>query len=103
MEAKMANTIVLQVRVDPELKREADELFAGIGLDTPSAVRFFLKQSVLKQGLPFSGDNSSAKARTGFSELPKVTDSSKSFAGIDDPIYIEGGWKWDREDAHERG
>lgn len=46
----MAN---LQVRVDDTLKAQADALFASIGLDTSAAVRVFLKQSVLRGGIPF--------------------------------------------------
>ncbi len=46
----MAN---LQVRVDDTLKAEADRLFTSIGLDTSSAVRIFLKQSVLRGAIPF--------------------------------------------------
>lgn len=46
----MAN---LQVRVDDQLKAQADALFASIGLDTSSAIRVFLKQSVLRGGIPF--------------------------------------------------
>ena len=46
----MAN---LQVRVDDALKAQADSLFASIGMDTSSAVRVFLKQSVMRGGIPF--------------------------------------------------
>ena len=46
----MAN---LQIRVDDTLKAQADSLFASIGMDTSSAVRVFLKQSVLRGGIPF--------------------------------------------------
>ena len=46
----MAN---LQVRIDDTLKAQADALFASIGLDTSTAVRVFLKQSVLRGGIPF--------------------------------------------------
>ena len=46
----MAN---LQVRVDDTLKAQADSLFASIGMDTSSAVRVFLKQSVMRGGIPF--------------------------------------------------
>lgn len=46
----MAN---LQIRVDDALKADADRLFASIGLDTSSAVRLFLKQSVMWGGIPF--------------------------------------------------
>ena len=46
----MAN---LQIRVDDTLKADADRLFASIGIDTSSAVRIFLKQSVMRGGIPF--------------------------------------------------
>ena len=46
----MAN---LQVRVDDDLKLQADALFASMGLDTSAAVRVFLKQSVLRGRMPF--------------------------------------------------
>ena len=43
----------IQVRVDDKLKAQADALFADIGLDTSSAIRVFLKQSVNRGGIPF--------------------------------------------------
>ncbi len=46
-------TTTLQIRVDSKLRREADELFAGAGLDLSSAVRLFLRQSVIRRRLPF--------------------------------------------------
>ena len=46
-------TSTLQIRVDSDLRHDADELFARAGLDLSSAVRLFLKQSVLRQRLPF--------------------------------------------------
>ncbi|MBQ6008218.1 MAG: type II toxin-antitoxin system RelB/DinJ family antitoxin [Kiritimatiellae bacterium] len=46
-------TSTLQIRVDSKLRREADELFAGAGLDLSSAVRLFLRQSVIRRRLPF--------------------------------------------------
>lgn len=50
----MARDSVIQVRVDQELKRQAEELFDDMGLDTTSAIRLFLKQSVIRECLPFS-------------------------------------------------
>lgn len=41
-------TTNIQVRVDEPLKVEAEQLFADIGLDMPTAIRLFLKQSVVK-------------------------------------------------------
>ena len=46
-------TAVLQIRLDDKLKKEADALFASVGFDTTTAVRLFLKQSVIRRRLPF--------------------------------------------------
>lgn len=49
---KMTTTVV-QFRVDENLKKQADELFADLGLDTGTAMRMFLKQALKIGGLPF--------------------------------------------------
>ena len=43
----------LQIRVDSDLRKDADELFAHAGLDMSSAIRLFLRQSVIRRRLPF--------------------------------------------------
>jgi len=50
----MAQTSVIQVRVDTALKKEAENLFSEIGLDISSAMRLFLKQAVVHNGIPFA-------------------------------------------------
>ena len=47
------NMAVLQIRIPNELKKEADELFQSLGLDTTTAVRMFLRQSLAYGGIPF--------------------------------------------------
>jgi len=46
-------TTTIQVRVDSNLRKEADTFFGNAGLDMSSAVRLFLKQVVIRQCLPF--------------------------------------------------
>ena len=43
----------LQVRLDDSLKKKADNLFADLGLDTPTAVRIFLNAAINSEGIPF--------------------------------------------------
>jgi len=50
----MAQTSLLQVRIDPSLKQQAEELFHEIGIDTASAVRMFFKQAIVFGGIPFN-------------------------------------------------
>ncbi len=50
----MSKTIPTQIRIDADTKRLSTELFSSLGLDMSSAVNIFLKQCVLRNGLPFS-------------------------------------------------
>ncbi len=50
----MAKTIPTQIRIDAETKKLSTELFSSLGLDMSSAVNMFLRQCVLRNGLPFS-------------------------------------------------
>jgi addiction module antitoxin, relB/dinJ family len=43
----------IAVRVDDQLKKEATEIFNELGLDMSTAVKLFLKQSVLTKSIPF--------------------------------------------------
>ena len=47
------SSTTLQIRIDADLRREADDLFSAAGLDLSSAVRLFLRQSVIRHRLPF--------------------------------------------------
>ena len=48
----MSNTS-MNIRMDGEVKRQAQELFAQFGLDMTTAVNMFLRQSIRKRGIPF--------------------------------------------------
>ena len=47
-------TTQTQVRIDSDLKKQANEVFATLGLDMSSAINIFLRQCVLKGAIPFS-------------------------------------------------
>ena len=47
-------TVQTQVRIDSNVKKQANELFSSLGLDMSSAVNLFLHQCILRGGLPFS-------------------------------------------------
>ena len=46
-------TIPTQVRIDENLKKQATELFSQLGMDMSSAMNIFLRQCVMRGGLPF--------------------------------------------------
>ena len=46
----MAN---INIRIDDDLKKEAETLFNDLGLNMTTAIGLFLKQCVFCQGIPF--------------------------------------------------
>jgi DNA-damage-inducible protein J len=44
----------MNIRMDSEVKKQAQELFAEIGLDMTTAVNMFLRQSIRQRGIPFT-------------------------------------------------
>lgn len=49
----MSNELI-QIHIDPDVKKQANDLFNRLGLDMSSAVNIFLHQCILRGGLPFS-------------------------------------------------
>ncbi|MBR6470904.1 MAG: type II toxin-antitoxin system RelB/DinJ family antitoxin [Victivallales bacterium] len=43
----------ISIRMDVELKRDAEELFGNLGMNLSTAFNVFLRQSLRVQGLPF--------------------------------------------------
>ena len=46
-------TRMIHARIEPQLKAAAEQVFSSIGISTTEAIRLFLKQVELHQGLPF--------------------------------------------------
>lgn len=46
-------TSVMQIQIDDDLKNDAAAVFDKLGIDTPTAVRIFMKRVVLENGIPF--------------------------------------------------
>ena len=67
----MATTNV-SIRLDVELKRDAEELFDALGINMTTAMTMFLKQALWTQGLPFD-------VKRGFSQP-----NADTIAAIDD-------------------
>ncbi len=54
----MGKTDEIRVRIKPEEKQQAKELFERYGLTLSSAVTMFIRQSLIADGLPFKSENS---------------------------------------------
>lgn len=55
----MGKSSFLTIRIDPNLKAEAAELFDKLGFSTTDAVTMFLHQALITGGLPFTVDDPS--------------------------------------------
>lgn len=49
----MSDTTNVSIRMDVQLKKQAEELFSDLGLNMTVAMTMFLRQAVRIQGIPF--------------------------------------------------
>lgn len=49
----MARTSTIYARVEPELKEQAEQILDHLGISMSNAVGMFLRQVVLRRGIPF--------------------------------------------------
>ncbi len=49
----MAKTSTISARIDPNIKKRAEQVFRELGLSSSQAITLFYKQVELQQGLPF--------------------------------------------------
>ncbi len=49
----MSEQVLVQFRMDKELKQEVSEIYEELGMDLPTALRMFMKKSKQVRGLPF--------------------------------------------------
>lgn len=49
----MSQNINVNVRIDKDLKKEAEKLFADLGMNMTTAINVFIRQSINHGGIPF--------------------------------------------------
>ncbi|MDO5297488.1 MAG: type II toxin-antitoxin system RelB/DinJ family antitoxin [bacterium] len=81
----MANGL-LQLRIDDNLRQQAADIYAQLGLDLSTAIRIFLTRSVQVRGIPFSmvlPDNNEYKAFDGVAAMKRMSGAAeKSGASV---------------------
>lgn len=83
--SRMASS-VLQVRVDEGLRSQAAAIYENLGIDLQTAVRIFLKRSVLENGLPFGmtlPEKKAPAAEAGIKAIQSMRESAER-AGLSD-------------------
>lgn len=58
------SNLTVQARISPELKRDAEAVFAAMGMTIAEGIRVFLQQSVNIGGLPFQPSAKRPNAET---------------------------------------
>ena len=71
----MATTTMVHVRVDEQLKTQAKETLAAMGLSVSDAVRVFLMRVVAENQLPFALKVPNAETRTAMAEADNIIDT----------------------------
>ena len=59
----MSKSSLITIRIEPEVKSEAERLYSSFGLNLSDAVNMFIHQSLIVGGLPFELKNPGYKGR----------------------------------------
>lgn len=65
----MSKTEFIRARVEPRLKASAGRVLKRIGVSTTDAITMFLRQIVMRGGLPFEISTPNAQTRGAIAEL----------------------------------
>jgi len=68
----MATTAMLHVRIDQQIKEQATETLAAIGLSVSDAVRVFLMRVVADKQIPFQLKTPNAETRAAMDEADEI-------------------------------
>jgi DNA-damage-inducible protein J len=85
----MAKTAMIRARMEPALKREAEDVLAEVGLSPTEAIRLFYRQVSLHQGLPFEVRVPNAATRSAVREA-RGRKKLKSFRSAADLVRAAG-------------
>ena len=79
----MGKTATLSVRIEPALKRDAEEILRNLNLPASQAVTLFYKQLVLQKGLPFEVKLPNELTRQALEDAVNGLDL-KSYSSVDE-------------------
>lgn len=77
----MGDTTSMNLRIDKNLKKDAEKLFNSLGINMTTAINIFLKQSVREQGIPFQ-----ISAKEGYNALSAYRGTAAKFSGYEEYV-----------------
>ena len=75
----------MSIRLDSEVKEQAQQVFNNLGMDMTTAINIFLRQAIQYQGLPFDVRlDESRKLMEVLGDLDQNRNMSQSFVSVSD-------------------
>ena len=75
----------MSIRLDSEVKEQAQQVFNNLGMDMTTAINIFLRQAIQYQGLPFDVRlDESRKLMEVLADLDQNRKMSQSFVSVSD-------------------
>ena len=75
----------MSIRLDSEVKEQAQQVFNSLGMDMTTAINIFLRQAIQYQGLPFDVRlDESRKLVEVLADLDQNRNMSQSFVSLSD-------------------
>ncbi|HEV9131830.1 addiction module antitoxin, RelB/DinJ family [Streptococcus pneumoniae] len=75
----------ISIRLDSEVKEQAQQVFSNLGMDMTTAINIFLRQAIQYQGLPFDVKlDENRKLLQALTDLDQNRNMSQSFESVSD-------------------
>lgn len=74
----------LSIRIEEKTKREANKTFEALGLDMSSAVKMFLNQVIIEQGIPFRPSRTPRQIREEWDKQVEEALKTKGYKDVDE-------------------
>ncbi|WP_084667749.1 type II toxin-antitoxin system RelB/DinJ family antitoxin [Streptococcus pneumoniae] len=75
----------MSIRLDSEVKEQAQQVFSNLGMDMTTAINIFLRQAIQYQGLPFDVRlDENRKLLQALTDLDQNRNMSQSFESVSD-------------------
>ncbi len=74
----MAKSAIIQARIEPSLKSQADDILAGLGINATTAITLFYTQLVRQRGMPIELKVPNQETLAAMNELKDLQYRSKT-------------------------
>lgn len=83
----------MNIRMDSEVKKQAEAIFGEIGINMTTAINIFLKQAIRENGIPFELKVKTPNAQTAeaMEESDRIAESKKSRFNNADEMFSDLG------------